>query len=226
MHNTIEACKRARARLIFFDNVYMYGRVEGPMTEETPFNPCSKKGEIRAAIATNLLDEIKAGALTALIARSADFYGPAARNSVANMLVIDKLASGRRAMCLVNAHLPHSYTYTPDAAKSLILLAKDERAWNQTWHLPTAANPPSAHEFIGMAAEEFGLAPKYSVLSPPLLWIAGLFDGNVRSSNEMLYQNRFPYLFNSEKFNRRFEFSPTPYTEGIRMTAAAYRNSR
>jgi hypothetical protein len=45
MDNAIEACKRARAKLIFFENVYMYGKVSGPMTEETPFNPCSKKGE-------------------------------------------------------------------------------------------------------------------------------------------------------------------------------------
>ena len=55
MTNTIEACKRAGAKLIFFDNVYMYGKVSGPMTEETPFNPCSKKGEIRAKIATTLI---------------------------------------------------------------------------------------------------------------------------------------------------------------------------
>lgn len=225
MDNTIEACKRAGAHLLFFDNVYMYGRVDGPMTEDTPFNPGSKKGEIRAAVATQLLDEIKAGSLTALIARAADFYGPAARNSVANVLVMDKLASGRRPMCLVNAHLPHSYTYTPDAAKSLVLLAKEESAWNQTWHLPTAAPPPSGQEFIAMAAKEFGIAPKYTVLSSPMLWMAGLFDGNIRSSYEMLYQNRFPYLFDSEKFNRRFNFTPTPYAEGIRMTATAYRHS-
>ena len=31
------------AKLIFFDNVYMYGKVNGIMTEETAFNPCSKK---------------------------------------------------------------------------------------------------------------------------------------------------------------------------------------
>ena len=79
MSNTIEACKRARAKLLFFDNVYMYGKVSGPMTEETPFNPCSKKGEIRAKIATTLINEWKSGALTAMIARSADFYGPTRR---------------------------------------------------------------------------------------------------------------------------------------------------
>src|SRR5258708_5236077 len=82
MSNTIEACKRANAKLIFFDNVYMYGKVDGRMTEQTPFNPCSRKGEVRARIATTLLDEIKAGRLTALIARAADFYGPRVRTSV------------------------------------------------------------------------------------------------------------------------------------------------
>lgn len=64
MTNTIEACKRAGARLIFFDNVYMYGRVNGAMTEETPFHPTSSKGEVRARIASSLIDEWKAGNLT------------------------------------------------------------------------------------------------------------------------------------------------------------------
>ena len=84
MRNTIEACKRAGAKLIFFDNVYMYGKVSGPMSEETPFDPCSRKGEIRATIASMLIDEWKSGALTAMIARSADFYGPDTQNAVTN----------------------------------------------------------------------------------------------------------------------------------------------
>ena len=82
MSNTIEACKRVGVKLVFFDNVYMYGRVTGPMTEETAFNPCSLKGEIRAKLATTLMDEWKAGALSCLIGRSADFYGPRAGNGV------------------------------------------------------------------------------------------------------------------------------------------------
>jgi hypothetical protein len=42
--------------------------VDGAMTEETSFRPCSKKGEVRAEIATMLLDEIMTGNLTANIA--------------------------------------------------------------------------------------------------------------------------------------------------------------
>jgi NAD(P)-dependent dehydrogenase (short-subunit alcohol dehydrogenase family) len=70
MNNVIEACKRANTKLVFFDNVYAYGRVVGPMIELTPFNPCSRKGEIRAQIASTLLNEITRGNLIALIARS------------------------------------------------------------------------------------------------------------------------------------------------------------
>jgi nucleoside-diphosphate-sugar epimerase len=96
MANTIEAYKRAGARLIFFDNVYMYGKVDSPMTENTWYRPSSKKGEVRAKIATALMDEVKAGGLTAMIARSADFYGPGAQNGVPNLLVLEPLSKGSR----------------------------------------------------------------------------------------------------------------------------------
>ena len=221
MDNAIEACKRARAKLIFFDNVYMYGKVSGRMTEGTPFNPCSKKGEIRAQIATTLLNEVKAGKLKAMIARSADFYGPHARTSVANILVFDKYAKGATALWLVDDLVPHSYTYTPDAAKSLALLADTESAWNQTWHVPTASNPPTGKDFIQMVAKEFGVEPKYRVLSRPLLRVAGLFNSDIRGSYEMLYQSDSEYLFDSTKFSKAFNFEPTSYAKGIRRTASA-----
>ena len=116
MSNTIEACKRAGAKLIFFDNVYMYGKVNGPMTEATPFNPCSKKGEIRSNIATTLINGWKSGDLTGMIARAADFYGPDSRNGVPNLLVFEPFSRGKKASWLVNDSVPHSYTYTPDEA--------------------------------------------------------------------------------------------------------------
>jgi nucleoside-diphosphate-sugar epimerase len=223
MSNAIEACKRANAKLIFFDNVYMYGKVVGPMTEETPFNPCSRKGEIRAQIATTLLSEVKVGNLTAMIARSADFYGPNARTSVANLLVFERLAKGAKPSCLVSDSAPHSYTYTPDAGKSLAVLADTESAWNQTWHVPTAPKPPSGREFIELVAKEFAVEPKYRILSRPLIRFGGLFNLDVRDSYEMLYQSDSPYLFDSSKFTKAFGQKPTPYAEGIRCTASAYK---
>jgi nucleoside-diphosphate-sugar epimerase len=225
MANTIEACKRSGARLIFFDNVYMYGKVSGMMTEETPFNPCSKKGEVRAKIATSLINEWKAGALTAMIARAADFHGPETPNGLPNALVFGPLAKNQKASWLANDSVPHSYTYTPDAARSLVTLAESESAWNQTWHVATTPNPPTGKEFIAMAAKEIGVAPRYRVLSGPMVRLIGWFNPLVGEVHEMLYQNDSPYVFDSSKFARAFSFSGTPYAEGIRATAASFQKS-
>lgn len=75
MQNVIAACKATGAQLIFFDNVYMYGKVNGVMTEETPYRPNSKKGQVRAIVARMLLREMEAGTIQAAIARAVDFYG-------------------------------------------------------------------------------------------------------------------------------------------------------
>jgi len=223
MDNVIEACKRANARLLFFDNVYMYGKVDGAMTEDTPYAPCSKKGEIRARIATKLMNEVKTGNLTAMIARSADFYGPATPNGIANILVFEAFAKNATASWLVNADVPHSFTYIPDAVRGLVELSAKESAWNQVWHLPTAPDPPTGREFITMAAKEFGVAPKFRVLSRPILRVVGLFDPNVRESYEMLYQSDSPYLFDSTKYAKEFGFAGTPYAEGIQLAAQSYK---
>jgi nucleoside-diphosphate-sugar epimerase len=225
MTNTIEACKRANARLIFFDNVYMYGRVAGTMTEDTPFNPTSKKGEIRARIASTLIDEWRAGSLTGMIARAADFYGPNAKTGIPNAMVFEPLSKKQKGMCLVNDSFTHSYTYTPDAAKALITLAEAESAWNQTWHLPTAPKALTGKEFITLAAKAMGVAPKYRVLHPLMIRIFGWFKPVVGEVYEMLYQNDSPYLFDSSKYAQAFGFAGTPYSEGIRATAASYQRA-
>jgi nucleoside-diphosphate-sugar epimerase len=223
MENSIEACKRAQAKLLFFDNVYMYGKVNGTMTEDTPYAPSSKKGEIRARIATRLMEEVRAGTLTAMIARSADFYGPRIKSGVPNVLVFEPFARGSKASWLVNDSVPHSFTFTPDAARGVVMLAERDSAWNQVWHLPTAPNPPTGKEFISMAAREFGVAPNYRVLNRPMLWAAGLFNSDIRESHEMLYQSESPYLFDSSKFAREFGFGGTAYSEGIHIAAESYK---
>jgi len=222
MRNTIEAAKWANARLVFFDNVYMYGRVDGPMTEGTPFRPVSRKGEVRAQIATMLLDEIRAGNLTALIARAADFYGPNIRTGVPNLLVFDKFARRQRAMWLVNDAARHSFTFTPDAARSLVQLAASETAWNQTWHVPTERNPMTGREFIEAAAQAMGAPAKYFVLARPMVKILGWFSSDLANLYEMLYQYEADYVFDSTKFSNAFGAQATSWHEGIRQIASTY----
>ena len=98
---------------------------------------------MRAKIANSLINEWKAGVLTAMIVRAADLYGPETPNGLPNVLVFEPLAKNQKASWLANDAVPHSYTYTPDAARSLVTLAEREFAWNQTWHVATTPNPPA-----------------------------------------------------------------------------------
>lgn len=218
MRNVIAACRRHDVRLVFFDNVYLYGCVNGPMTENTPVNPCSRKGQVRAEIAGMLMHETQAGNLRGLIARAPDFYGPGATNTFVHPMVFEKLRNGRKAAWLCHDEIVHSMIYTPDAGRATALLGNTEDAYGQVWHLPTHPDAPTGREFIQMVAEELQAKPDYRVLGTRMLKLAGMFNANVRESIELLYQNQRPYLFDSSKFNRRF-FSPTPYREGIRETA-------
>jgi nucleoside-diphosphate-sugar epimerase len=222
--NTIEACKKTQAKLIFFDNVYMYGKTEGPMTEETPYDPSSRKGDLRARIATQLMSEVRKGNIVASIARAADFYGPGAdKTSLPNLLVFQKLAKDQKAQWLVNAHSQHSFTYTPDAAKALYLLGNDENSWNQVWHLPTASTPPTGAQFIELSAAALNKPDRFRVLSKWLVRLVGIFDKTTSELYEMLYQYEFDYLFDSSKFENAYHFKPTSYEEGIRATAEGYK---
>jgi nucleoside-diphosphate-sugar epimerase len=223
MQNTIEACKKRNARLLFFDNVYMYGKVDGPMTEETPMNPSSSKGEIRVRLAEMLLSEAKSGNIKALIARAADFYGPYAdKTSLPFVFIFKRLADGKKAQVLVSAKTKHSYTYTGDCGRALYMLASSEDAFGQVWHLPTARPPLTGEEFIETAASKLGAKPSYTIFRKWMVGLTGIFDRQVREVYEMLYQNEFDYIFQSSKFENAFNFKPTSYEAGIEQTVRHY----
>jgi nucleoside-diphosphate-sugar epimerase len=221
MSNVINGCRKHGARLVFFDNVYMYGKVNGWMTEDTPYNPCSRKGEVRAAIATHLMEEAAAGNVNALIARSADFYGPLAYNTFLHPMVFQKLKSGKSASWLCNDNLRHSFTYTPDAGKATAVLGNTPDAFGRVWHLPTDHNPLTGKEFIWNVAHEFGTSPKYSVMKTWMMRMGGLFNKLAKESVEMAYQYEKEYLFDSTKFEKRF-FAATSYQEGIKQCVSAF----
>lgn len=217
MTDVIAACKEFNAKLVFFDNIYMYdpNHLNG-MTEETPINPSSRKGKIRAEIAQLILDEVKAGKLTALIARSADFYGPGIRSSsMLNETIIKPLSSGKKANWLSSACYKHSFTYTPDAGEATAILGNTDDAYNQVWHLPTMANPFTGKEYIEAIAKELGVKPRFQNVPKFMVQIVGIFVPVMKEIVEMMYQYDRDYVFDSTKFETRFNFKPMPYAGGI-----------
>jgi len=227
MKNVIDACKTHQAKLVFFDNIYMYDPdYLDSMTEETPIRPVSRKGVVRAGLVKMIFDEVESGALQAVIARSADFYGPSIENtSVLTETVLKNISNGKKANWLGSADCRHSFTYTPDAARATAILGNTPDACNQVWHLPTAANPLTGKEWIEAIANEMGVEPKYRNVPRFLVRVIGLFVPMMRDMVEMMYQYESDYVFDSSKFQERFDFEPTPYLEGIKhIVETDYKN--
>lgn len=219
MRATISACIKNNARLVFFDNVYMYDINAIPhMTEESQVNPASKKGLVRKQISAMVMDEVKAGRLMALIARSADFYGPSNDKSFVNEMVYKNFLKGSRANWFVNADKKHSFTYTPDAARATAILGNTDDAFNTIWHLPTDRNVLTGRQFVELFAKEMHVNNKLFVMPVWLIKIIGLFVPVLKEMPEMMYQYDRDYFFDSSKFEKRFGFVPTTYQEGIKNT--------
>ncbi len=220
MQNVIEACKEHGAKLVFFDNVYLYDRDHlHHMTEETPVRPTSRKGAVRARIAERLLKEVSKGELTALIARAPDFLGT--HNSALVETVYQNFAKGKKADWFASVDKVHSFIYVPDAARGTALLGNTPDAFNQVWHLPTDPSRLTGRDWIRLFAEAQQVEPRYRVLPIWMMGALGLFIPILRELKEMAYQYDRDYFFDSSKFNRRFQYTPMPPREAVQATVRA-----
>lgn len=226
MQNLIDAAKASKARLVYFDNLYMYGHVTGAMTEESPFRPSSVKGAVRAKVTEQLLGEMKAGNVQASIARAADFYGAESLNSFLDSMVLDKFSKKSMAMWLGNSATKHSFTYIPDAGKAVAILGTNPGGDGQTWHVPTA-EPLAGKEIIRIAADIFQTRPSYMQVNKLMLDLIGIFDKMVGETSELIYQYKYDYIFDSKKFENYFNVRPTSYVDGIKeLSQTLFKNKQ
>lgn len=218
MANVIAACKTHSARIVFFDNIYMYsGDNLNPITENLPIKPVSKKGAVRAQIAQIFLDAHSKGEIQGLIARSADFYGPGTGpTSVLNDTVFARISKGQKAYWFAHPDRLHSYTYVPDAARATALLGNTPDAFGEVWHLPTHPDALTGREWVAEIAQQFGTKPQITRVGKGMLRVLGLFIPIMRELVEMIYQYDRDYVFSSAKFDKRFGTMATTYPAGIR----------
>jgi nucleoside-diphosphate-sugar epimerase len=218
-----DAAAAAGARLVYADNLYAYGPVQGPITEDLPAQPTTNKGRIRALMAERLLAAHRSGALQVAIARSSDYYGPGGANSVVGDILFGAAAEGKRARWLGRLDLPHSLNYLQDVARALITLGARPEALGEVWHLP-AAEPVTGRGFVELIAAALGRPVKVTATSRLALRLAGLFDPRARETTEMLYQWERPFVLDASKFQRAFgPFEPTPHHQAVATTVAWFR---
>jgi len=218
LKNALQACRTAGASFAYFDNTYMYPQDSQLQTEETRFAPVGRKGRVRAAMASMVLEEMARGDIPVLIARAPEFYGPGKTQSFTNALIVDRLKTGKRPLVPVRDDTRRTLIWTPDASRALAALGNTPAAFGQTWHLPCCDDRPTYKTFVAMASRAFGRTPSYSVIGKWPLIIAGIFLKQVSEIRELLPRYEQDNLFDSAKFKRHFpEFSVTTYEEGLEL---------
>ncbi|MFN7759006.1 MAG: NAD-dependent epimerase/dehydratase family protein [Betaproteobacteria bacterium] len=212
--HAVEAARRVGARLVYFDNVYMYGPVQGVMTEDTPDNPTTQKGLARARAARVLMEAVEKGAIRGLIARSADFYGDY-RPFDQVKAIAEKLVKGQKAQLLLRDDRVHSLTYIPDAGRAVAALGQQADAFDAIWHMPTDPNALTGAQLVALIGALLGKDARHTVLPKLLLRMVGLFDGTVRGLLEMSYQFEQDYRVDSSKIARAYGLTATPMRQGL-----------
>ncbi|MFV8782513.1 SDR family oxidoreductase [Microbulbifer sp. SA54] len=220
MRNVIEACAAHSAKLVYFDNTYMYPQTELPQTEDSPFEPSGAKGKVRGEITKALLDAMEQGRVQAIICRAPEFYGPGKTQSITNATVVDNLLAGKSAKVFLRDDVLRTLIYTPDASRAMALLGNTPDAYGQTWHLPCDDNRLTYRQFIQLAAGTFGVEDNYTVLKRWQLWLAGLFNKTLRDAAELLPRYKADNIFVSDKFKSRFPvFKVTTFRQGLSAIA-------
>lgn len=196
----------------------MYAKSAIPhMTEDSPIQPPSKKGEVRKQLNEMIMHEVEKNNLTALIARAADFYGPDTNKSVLGETVAKNLLKGKKAQAFGDINKIHTYTFTPDAGKAFALLGNTADAYNQVWHVPTTNEKLTAKQWIELIANELEVEPKIQKIPTWMLYILGLFIHELKEFPEMMYQNEMDYIFDSTKFEKRFGITATTPKDGVKI---------
>jgi nucleoside-diphosphate-sugar epimerase len=166
----------------------------------------------------HILEQVEKGKLEAIIARSPDFFGPIKDKSMLMIMVYDNLVKGKKAQWLCNADAIHTTGFTPDLAKGTALLGNTPEAFNQIWNLPVDPARITARQWVKLFADQMGGSEKVTVMPGWMLRLVGIFVPILGELYEMRYQFDRDYYFDSTKFCKQFNYTPTSNAEAVRLT--------
>jgi nucleoside-diphosphate-sugar epimerase len=219
----VEGAAAAGAKLVVAENLYMYGPVDKPLTEDLPYNAHTRKGLVRAQMSAALLDAHRSGKVRVAMGRASDFYGPGVLDSAAGERTFDAALNGKQVMLIGALDAPHTYTYIDDFGKALVTLGERDEALGQAWHVPSAPTV-TTRQFLHMVFEEVGRPFNASAAPGFVIRAMGLFNPMMRELAEMLYEFDRPFIVDHSKYAHAFGDTSTPLREGIRRTVAWFRN--
>lgn len=211
------------AKLIFGDNLYMYGTTGGkPVHEDLPYAATGHKGKIRAQMAQMLLDAHMEGKVRISIGRGSDFFGPQVINSAFGEMFLKPAFAGKTVNLLGNIDLPHTLTYIKDFAKALVIMGEDDRALGKAWHVPNA-EAITTRQIVKLMEKEIGKPVKIRTAGKLMVSVLGLFNPMLKEVKEMMYTWEEPYIVDSRNFEETFSVRSTSLEIAVQETVDWYR---
>lgn len=215
----------AGAKLVFADNLYMYGPTDSALRETTPQRATDRKGQLRIRLAADLLEAHAAGRLRVAIGRSSDYFGPGGRSSSIGEQLFEAALAGKPARWLGSADVPHSVSYLPDMAAALVTLGLSDAADGQAWHLPVTGSP-TGREFLAAVERAAGRPVKVSPTSRTMVRIAGIVSPLIREIGPLMYQWERPFTSDGSAYEAAFgPVSVTPLDTAVATTVAWFRGA-
>jgi nucleoside-diphosphate-sugar epimerase len=225
----LAAAEAAGARLVSMENVYMYGRPAGqPLTEARPYATHTRKGQLRARMARELLTVHQAGRVQVAIGRASDYFGPrGGAQSVLGDRVFPQALSGKTATVLGDPDQPHTYTYIPDIGEGLAVLGEHPDAPGEVWHLPNDPDTRTTRQLVDVIYRDAG-QPRTKLRGSPTLVLRalGVINPTVRELVEMQYEFQEPFVVDSSKIATKLNAHATPVEQALADTLASYRTRR
>ncbi len=216
------AAERTGAVLATMSNLYGYGPVIGPMTEDTPLAAVYTKGLVRADMWRAALAAHDAGRARVTEVRASDYIGPNAQTQF-GARVVPRLLTGRAVRVLGDPDAPHSWTYTEDAAHLLVTVARDERAWGRPWHVPSHPARSSGQVVAEMC--RVAAVPEVPVKALPtwLIRVGGLVSPLLRELPEVAYQHDQSFIMDSSTTEQTSGLAPTDWDTVLTETMRPFR---
>ena len=220
--SVVRATRGTDAVLVAVENLYGYGAVKGPISEQHPLSATTRKGKTRAELWRSLEAEHRAGRLKVTAGRASDFFGPHVSASVVGDRFFPPVLNGKKAEILGSADTLHTYNYVGDFGEALVRLALDERSLGRAWHVPNAPTV-TTRAFLEAAASIAGVAPRYVVRSKGQVKLLGLFIAPVRETVEMMYEFEEDFVVDHSAYASTFGDHATPIHDALATTIAWWR---
>jgi nucleoside-diphosphate-sugar epimerase len=217
----LTAAERTGAALATMGNLYAYGPVDGPITQQTPLAATHPKLRLRGQLWQNALAAQQAGRIRTTEVRASDYIE---QNGLLSFGLGKPLLAGRRAYSPAPLDVLHSWTSIHDCARALATVAVDERAFGQAWLVPTG--PALTLRQLATRFAEVNGAPTAKVTAIPyaVLWTYGEFSPMVKELRTTRYQFTAPFVIDSSATTEIFGLKPTPVDDALRDAASRLRD--